>query len=64
MVFDIVRAKPKGQLLELRKELDFGIIPRMKPFGNAMEKSLENARIDSITGDVFWIEEGFTVPLR
>lgn len=53
MVFDIMRAKPKGQLLELCKELDFGIISRMKPFGNAMQKSLENTRIDSITGDMF-----------
>lgn len=62
MAFYLVRAKPKGQLLELRNELDSGKIEEMKPFGNAMRKSLENARIDGNSGYIIWIEEDYCSP--
>ena len=46
MAFYLVRAKPKKEYLEsLKEELNSGKISRMRPFGQALHYSLENARI-------------------
>jgi hypothetical protein len=64
MTFYLVRAKPKKELLEnLHKELNSGKISRMRPFGHALQYSLENARIDTENLDyALWIEEDYCSP--
>ncbi|MCC2649210.1 MAG: hypothetical protein K0R16_2015 [Nitrososphaeraceae archaeon] len=64
MAFYLVRAKPKKELLEnLHEELRSGKISRMKPFGKALQYSLENARIDTEDSDfALWIEEDYCSP--
>lgn len=47
MALYLVRARPRKDLLEnLHEELGSGKISRMKPFGQALQYALENARID------------------
>ena len=47
MAYYIVQAKFQEDLLtELRSRLDSGEIQKMRPFGNALHYSLENARSD------------------
>lgn len=41
MTLYIVRAKPKSQLSELRKEMDSGKISNLKPFGKSLQRGLE-----------------------
>ncbi len=64
MTFYLVRAKPKKALLEdLREELNSGKISKMRPFGQALQYSLENARIDTENRDyALWIEEDYCSP--
>jgi hypothetical protein len=64
MAFYLVRAKPKKELLEnLHEELRSGKISRMRPFGQALQYSLENARIDAEDSDfALWIEEDYCSP--
>ncbi|MDQ3888886.1 MAG: hypothetical protein M3251_06395 [Thermoproteota archaeon] len=64
MTFYLIRAKPKKQLLEnLREELNSGKISKMRPFGQALQYSLENARIDAENRDyALWIEEDYCSP--
>jgi hypothetical protein len=64
MAFYLVRAKPKKELLEnLHEELRSGKISRMRPFGQALQYSLENARIDTEDSDfALWIEEDYCSP--
>ena len=64
MAFYIVRAKPKKELLEnLHQELNSGKISRMRPFGQALQYSLENARIDTENRDyAIWVEEDYCSP--
>ena len=64
MTFYLVRAKPKKPLLEnLREELNSGRISKMRPFGQALQYSLENARIDTEKRDyALWIEEDYCSP--
>ncbi len=64
MTFYLVRAKPKKPLLEnLREELNSGRISKMRPFGQALQYSLENARIDTENRDyALWIEEDYCSP--
>jgi hypothetical protein len=64
MAFYLVRAKPKKELLEnLHEELNSGKISRMRPFGHALQYSLENARIDTENRDyALWIEEDYCSP--
>lgn len=57
MTLYIVRAKPKSQLSELRKEMDSGKISNLKPFGKSLQRGLENARMDKETGYAMWVEE-------
>jgi hypothetical protein len=64
MAFYLVRTKPKKKLLEnLHEELRSGKISRMRPFGKALQDSLENARIDTEDSDfALWIEEDYCSP--
>lgn len=64
MTFYLVRAKPKKKRLEiLKEELNAGKISRMRPFGQALQYSLENARIDDENRDyTLWIEEDYCSP--
>jgi hypothetical protein len=64
MTFYLVRAKPRKKLLEkLYEELRSGKISRMRPFGKALQYSLENARIDTEDNDLaLWIEEDYCSP--
>jgi hypothetical protein len=64
MTFYLVRAKPRKELLEnLHKELISGKISKMRPFGQALHYSLQNARIDTEDSDfALWIEEDYCSP--
>jgi hypothetical protein len=64
MAFYIVRARPKKELLEnLHQELNSGKISRMRPFGQALQYSLENARIDTENRDyAIWVQEDYCSP--
>jgi hypothetical protein len=64
MAFYLVRAKPKKELLEnLHEELRSGKISRMRPFGKALQYSLENARFDTEDSNfALWIEEDYCSP--
>lgn len=66
MAFYLVRAKPKrDQLKNLREEVESGKISRRRPFGQALQYSLENARIDTTTGGrdyALWVEEDYCSP--
>jgi hypothetical protein len=64
MTFYLVKAKPKKERLEiLKEELNSGKISRMRPFGQALQYSLENARIDDENRDyALWIEEDYCSP--
>jgi hypothetical protein len=59
-----VRARPRKELLEnLQKELNSGKISKMRSFGNALQYSLENARIDNENPDyALSIEEDYCSP--
>ena len=64
LTFYLVRAKPKKERLEtLKEELNSDKISRMRPFGQALQYSLENARIDDEYRDyALWIEEDYCSP--
>ena len=64
MAFYLVRAKPKKERLKtLKEELISGKISRMQPFGQALQYSLENARVDTENSDyAIWIEEDYCSP--
>ena len=57
MAYYLVKAKFKKDLMaELRSRLDSGEIQQMRPFGRAMQYSLDNARLDP-RGWAIWEEE-------
>jgi hypothetical protein len=60
----MVRARPRKELLEnLQKELNSGKISKMRRFGQALQYSLENARIDNENPDyALSIEEDYCSP--
>ena len=65
MALYIVKARPRRELLEnLQKELTSGKILKMRPFGRALQYSLENARIDDNENldYAIWIEEDYCSP--
>ncbi len=67
MAYYRVRAKPRKELPEkLQQDLKSGKISKMRPFGSALQYSLENARIDIENhGDddyALWIEEDYCSP--
>lgn len=62
MAYYLVKAKPVEELLpELRRRLDSGEIRVMRPFGQALQYSLDNARLK---GDdlAIWEEEDYCSP--
>ena len=62
MAYYLVKAKyHKDLLTELRSRLDSGEIEQMRPFGKAMQYSLENARLDPQDWAV-WEEEDYCSP--
>ena len=62
MTYYLVQAKPVDELLtELRRRLDSGEIRVMRPFGQALQYSLDNARLQD-DGRVIWEEEDYCVP--
>ena len=62
MAYYLVKAKFHSDLLaELRSRLDNGEIEQMRPFGMAMQYSLENARLDP-QGWAVWEEEDYCSP--
>jgi hypothetical protein len=62
MAYYLVKAKAHNELLpELRSRLDSGEIKQMRPFGRALQYSLENARLDS-QGWAVWEEEDYCRP--
>jgi hypothetical protein len=62
MTLYLVRAKPKNDLSELRKELDSGKISRLRPFGESLHHGLQNARFDNSSNYVMWVEEDYCSP--
>jgi hypothetical protein len=64
MAFYLVRARPRKEILEnLQHELNSGKISKMRPFGRALQYSLENARIDTENSDyALWVEEDYCSP--
>jgi hypothetical protein len=62
MTLYLVRAKPKKEITDLRKEMDSGKISKLRPFGQALQHSLENARIDNKDGYALWVEEDYCSP--
>jgi hypothetical protein len=62
MALYLVRAKPKKELSDLRKEMDSGKILKLRPFGETLQHSLENARIDKEDGYALWVEEDYCLP--
>ncbi|PSG98458.1 hypothetical protein BRD56_00530 [Thermoplasmatales archaeon SW_10_69_26] len=63
MPYRFVRAEPKPEeLAELKRRLDQKEIEAIRPFGPAMTKSLEQARLDPETGEAVWVEEDHCTP--
>jgi hypothetical protein len=62
MAYYLVKAKAQDDLLnDLRSRLDSGEIEQMRPFGRALQYSLENARLDP-QGWTIWEEEDYCRP--
>jgi hypothetical protein len=62
MAYYLVTAKPiRSKMDDLRKWLDSGEIRAMRPFGNALQMGLDNARWQS-DGMAIWEEEDYCVP--
>jgi hypothetical protein len=59
----LVRARPRIKLLaDLQKRLESNEILQMRPFGNALHNSLQNAKIDSKEEFAYWVEEDYCSP--
>lgn len=62
MAYYLVKAKPHDDLLQdLRARLDSGEIKKMRPFGTALDYSLNDARIAE-DGFAIWEEEDYCRP--
>lgn len=62
MAYYLVQAKPVEELLpELRQRLDSGEIRVMRPFGQALQYGLDNARLKE-DGLAVWEEEDYCTP--
>src|ERR671930_472697 len=63
MALYMVKARPRQLLENLHQYLSSGKISKMRPFGNALQYSLENARIDNENLDyALWVEEDYCSP--
>ena len=62
MAYYLVTARPiPSKMNRLREWLDSGEIRAMRPFGQALQKGLDNARWQS-DGVAIWEEEDYCVP--
>lgn len=62
MAYYLVTAKPiQSKMNDLRKWLDSGEICAMRPFGQALQTGLDNARWQT-EGIAIWEEEDYCVP--
>lgn len=62
MAHYLVQARPIEEMLtELRQRLDAGEIRVMRPFGQALQYSLDNARMQE-NGIAIWEEEDYCSP--
>ena len=62
MAYYLVTAKPiQSKMNDLRKWLDSGEIRAMRPFGNALQMGLDNARWQT-EGIAIWEAEDYCVP--
>ena len=62
MAYYLVKAKPiQDKLTELKSRLDSDEILGMRPFGQALDYSLKNARVDA-KGWAVWEEEDYCRP--
>lgn len=62
MAYYLVTAKPdEERMAELRKRLTSGEIEKMKPFGESLHYSLENAKLKD-DGTAIWEEEDYCRP--
>lgn len=62
MAHYLVRATPKTDTLDaLKEQLDSGEIGELSPFGQTLEHSLRNARLDT-DGTAVWEEEDYCRP--
>ena len=62
MTLCLVRAKPKNNLSELRKELELGNILKLRPYGKTLHYGLQNARFDTNNNYAMWVEEDYCSP--
>jgi hypothetical protein len=65
MALYMVKARPRKELLEnLQKDLSSGKMLKMRPFGRALQYSLENARIEDNENPDYaiWVEEDYCSP--
>ncbi len=61
MAYYLVRALPHPDLTRLRAQLDSSEILKMRPFGQALDFSLKNARVEE-NGMAVWEEEDYCTP--
>lgn len=62
MAYYLVKAQPITERLDdLQAQLEGGEIAKMRPFGRALQHSLENARIEP-EGYAVWEEEDYCHP--
>ncbi len=62
MAYYLVTAKPiQSKMNDLRKWLDSGAIRAMRPFGQALQMGLDNARWQA-DGVAIWEEEDYCIP--
>lgn len=62
MAYYLVSAKPaQEKMAELRMRLDSGEVSKMRPFGESLHYSLENARLQE-NGTAIWEEEDYCRP--
>jgi hypothetical protein len=62
MALYMVKARPRKELLEnLQNDLNSGKTSKMRPFGHALQYSLENAKIDDNENPDYalWVEEDY-----
>ncbi|MGQ0551570.1 MAG: hypothetical protein ACT4PY_18100 [Armatimonadota bacterium] len=57
----LVKARPKEDLTGLKRQLDRGDIAQMRPFGSALDYSLQTARLDP-DGWAVWEENDYCSP--
>jgi hypothetical protein len=52
----------KKELSDLRKEMHSSKISKLRPFGDTLQRSLDNAKFDDNDGYALWVEEDYCSP--